>query len=191
MSGPGRGSNSTTRIRLQEIKSKLCCLIDNTGDLSGLLSSILAALQSGKDYESALVVDANGDNWLEIRIYNEDTGTFDDPVYFQSGSNTPGTPVAPISYINPNTYLATLVTNTNSSTRTPNFIRVTSSGTISPLVYDFSVANVGTADGTILGSTIKPGETINFSAGALNNTYAAGTISYDGTGTELIIIYNS
>jgi hypothetical protein len=38
---------------------------------------------------------------------------------------------------------------------------------------------------------IKPGETLNFGAGSLNNYYAASTIAYDGTGTELVIIYNS
>jgi hypothetical protein len=86
---------------------------------------------------------------------------------------------------------AQLVTNTTSVTRTPNLVRATGSGTIAPLVYDFSVSNVGSANGTILGGTIKPGETLNFTAGALNNSYAAGTISYNGTGTELVIIFNS
>jgi hypothetical protein len=75
--------------------------------------------------------------------------------------------------------------------RTPNLLRATGSGTIAVDVYDFSVANVGLANGIILGATIKPGETLNFGAGALNNYYAASTISYDGTGTELVIIYNS
>lgn len=76
-------------------------------------------------------------------------------------------------------------------TRTPNLLRVTGAGTIAPAVYDFSVSNVGTGNGSILGGTIKPGETLNFGAGALNNIYAAGSIAYDGTGTELVIIYNS
>lgn len=75
--------------------------------------------------------------------------------------------------------------------RTPALIRATGSGTIAPAVYDFSVSNVGSANGTILGQTIKPGETLNFGAGAVNNYYAAGTIAYNGTGTELVIIYNS
>lgn len=80
-----------------------------------------------------------------------------------------------------------------SKVRVPNIIRHTgpSAGTINVKVYDFSVANVGTANGTILGQTIKPGETLNFSAGAMNNFYAAGTITYNGTGTELVIIYNT
>lgn len=80
-----------------------------------------------------------------------------------------------------------------SKVRIPNIIRHSgpSGGTIAVKVYDFSVANVGTANGTILGQTIKPGETLNFSAGAMNNFYAAGTITYNGNGTELVIIYNT
>lgn len=164
-------------------------IVTNTDDVEPLLVQILAAIQAGTDYEAALVVDAAGVTWLEIRIW--DGTTFGAPVYYQAGSNTPGTPTAPITYINPNSYLAQLVSNTTSTTRTPVLLRATGSGTIAPLVYDFSVSNVGSANGTVLGGTIKPGETLNFGAGALNNSYAAGTIAYDGTGTELVIIYNS
>jgi hypothetical protein len=85
---------------------------DNTDTVEPLLAQILAAIQSGTDYEAALVVDANDVTWLEVRIWNTGTGTFDPPVYFQAGTNTPGTPLAPITYINPNTYLAQIVSNT-------------------------------------------------------------------------------
>lgn len=166
-------------------------IVANTDDVESYLAQILAAIQAGADYEAALVLDAADVTWLEIRIYNSSTGTFDPPVYYQAGSNVPGTPTAPITYINPNSYLAQLVSNTTSVTRTPVLLRATGAGTIAPLVYDFSVSNVGSANGSILGGTIKPGETLNFAAGALNNSYAAGTIAYDGTGTELVIIYNS
>lgn len=164
-------------------------VVANTDDVEALLVQILAAIQAGTDYEAALVVDAANVTWLEIRIWNGTT--FDPPVYYQAGSNVSGTPTFPITYINPNSYLAQLVSNTTSVTRTPVLLRVTGAGTIAPLVYDFSVSNVGSANGSILGGTIKPGETLNFGAGALNNSYAAATISYDGTGTELVIIYNS
>lgn len=56
-------------------------------------------------------------------------------------------------------------------------------------VYSFSVANVGTANGTVAGVTIKPGEILNYDAGALNNFFAAGSLTADGTGTELLISY--
>jgi hypothetical protein len=268
----GRDGNTRAKVTGQEELLVSVGSISPVADLAtettlksveNLSSLILAAIQAGTEYEAALVIDASDVTWLEIRVYNPDSGTFDSPVYYLAGSNTPGTPALPITYINPNTYLAQivsnttglatevtlglleakdfatettlallegkdfatettlsnldskitacdttnlatettllsvdsnaaqLVTNTTSVTRTPNLVRATGSGTIAPLVYDFSVSNVGSANGTILGGTIKPSETLNFTAGALNNSYAAGTISYDGTGTELVIIFNS
>lgn len=83
-----------------------------------------------------------------------------------------------------------LIALTGTYERTPNIVRATGIGTIAPVVYSFSVSNVGAANGTILGATIKPGETFNFSP-ELNNYYDANSITYDGTGTELVIIYNS
>jgi hypothetical protein len=80
-------------------------------------------------------------------------------------------------------------TNTTGVARTPNFIRVTNSGNLSgsaPL-YSVSVANVGLANGLVLGTSISPGEVLNFSADALNNYFTG--FSYDGTGTELLIIF--
>jgi hypothetical protein len=56
-------------------------------------------------------------------------------------------------------------------------------------VYSFSVANVGTANGTVAGVTIKPGEILNYDAGGINNYFAAGDLTADGTGTELLISY--
>ena len=49
-----------------------------------------------------------------------------------------------------------------------------------------SIANVGTANGTVNSVTLKPGETISFDPGALNNTLQA--VSYNATGTEFLII---
>jgi hypothetical protein len=191
----GKGTNMPWQLKMllgQECAcDNLTDITTNTGTANALLNQILAAIQAGADYEASLIVDANDVTWLEVRIYNPDTGTFDPPVYFQAGSNTPGTPVAPITYINPNSYLATLVTNTTSVQRTPNFIRSTGSGAIAVVTYSASVSNVGLGNGIILGGTIKPGETLNFDAGSLSNFYAANAFTYNGTGTELIIIYNS
>ena len=55
--------------------------------------------------------------------------------------------------------------------------------------YSASISNVGTADGTVKATTLKPGETVNFDAGAINNTLDA--IDYDATGTEFLIIFIS
>lgn len=56
-----------------------------------------------------------------------------------------------------------------------------------PTFYSVSVANVGSANGTVLGATIKPGEVLNFSADAINNFF--NSFAYNAAGTEFIIIY--
>jgi hypothetical protein len=80
-------------------------------------------------------------------------------------------------------------TNTTGVKRKPRFIRETSAGdliTFAP-IYSVSVANVGLANGLVLGTSISPGEIVNFSADALNNYFEE--FDYDGTGTELLIIF--
>lgn len=75
--------------------------------------------------------------------------------------------------------------------RTTGMLRPTGSGnvnTASATFYSVSVANVGSANGTVLsGVTIKPGEVLNFSADAINNFF--NSFAYNATGTEFIIIY--
>ena len=91
------------------------------------------------------------------------------------------------------TTLNTVVSNTTGAARTPNIIRTSASGnvnTVAATFYSVSVANVGTADGTILGGTIlKSGEILNFDSGSLNNTF--NSFAYDATGTEFIITFIS
>lgn len=86
---------------------------------------------------------------------------------------------------------STVVTNTTGVARTPGIIRPTNTSgnvnTVAATFYSVSVANVGLADGTVLGVTIKPGEVLNFSADALNNFFTS--FAYDATGTELVIIF--
>ena len=54
-------------------------IADNTDTVEPLLLQILNAIQAGTDYEAFLVVDNAGVNWLEIRIWNTGTGSFDPP----------------------------------------------------------------------------------------------------------------
>jgi len=75
------------------------------------------------------------------------------------------------------------------STRVPAAQRVTGAWTNADNVFSFSVANVGAANGTVLGATIKPGEIVNYDANGMNNYFAAGTVTANGTGTELLITY--
>jgi hypothetical protein len=77
--------------------------------------------------------------------------------------------------------------------RTPGILRPTTSGNVNTAAatfYSVSVANVGSANGTVLsGVTIKPGEVLNFSADAINNFFTS--FAYDATGTEFVITYIS
>lgn len=78
---------------------------------------------------------------------------------------------------------------TAGAARTTNILRPTTSGTVTAGKRSASFSNVGTANATIKGVTLKPGETVNFDAGAINNTLDA--IAYDATGSELLIIFIS
>jgi hypothetical protein len=87
--------------------------------------------------------------------------------------------------------LQVIETNTTGVARTPGIIRPSNSlGNLNTTVaafYSVSVANVGLADGSVLGTVIRPGEVLNFSADALNNFFTS--FAFDATGTEFIIIY--
>jgi hypothetical protein len=85
--------------------------------------------------------------------------------------------------------LLNVETNTTGVARTPNFLRPTGvSGTVVAGTFSMSFASVGTANATVGGMALKPGETINFDAGALNNTLGAVAYSTTTVGAELIII---
>jgi hypothetical protein len=80
--------------------------------------------------------------------------------------------------------------NTTGVARTPGIIRPTGAGNVNTVAANFfsvSVANVGLANGTVLGATIKPGEVLNFSGDALNNFFTS--FDYDATTTEFLITY--
>ena len=75
---------------------------------------------------------------------------------------------------------------TAGAAKTTAILRPTTSGTITAGKASVSIANVGSASGTVKGVTLKTGETVNFNAGGINNTLDA--IAYDATGTEYLII---
>lgn len=79
--------------------------------------------------------------------------------------------------------------------RTPEIISATGSGTIAVQIHNVSIANVGSAVGTITvnGTTVNlpVGAVINYDAGGNNNRFAVNKFSYNGTGTTLLIQYVS
>lgn len=84
-----------------------------------------------------------------------------------------------------------IASNQSNGNTTPNYVRVTDSGSIAAVTTSFSVKNIGNANGTFLGEVLKAGEpALNFDAGTYKS-YVANSITYDATGTEFLIIYNS
>lgn len=73
--------------------------------------------------------------------------------------------------------------------RTAGAIRVTGILINSDPMFSFSVANVGTGNGLVQGAIIKPGEIVNYDAGGVNNFFAGGSVTINGTGTELLVSY--
>jgi hypothetical protein len=81
-----------------------------------------------------------------------------------------------------------ITVDSNAAIRTPTILRTTANSMVSPGVYSASFASVGTANATVGGIILKPGETINFDAGGINNTLAAITYDASTAGAELLII---
>lgn len=68
---------------------------------------------------------------------------------------------------------------------TPVMLWTTAAGTVAAGAHAVSVANMGNANGTLLGAVLKPSEIIDFKPSNINATLAA--IAYDATGTEFLI----
>lgn len=71
-----------------------------------------------------------------------------------------------------------------SAVQTPSLTRVTDSGSVAEGATSVNVFNAGGADATVAGDTIKQGESVPFVAA---DGKVLGAISYNGTGTELVI----
>lgn len=83
--------------------------------------------------------------------------------------------------------LNALTGTTNGQLRRPFYLSATGAGNTPQDVYSFSIANVGSANGIVDGQVLPTGATINYDAGAMNNTLAP--LSYDATGTRFIITW--
>ena len=135
-----KGNNFPWQLKMLQGQQCACDYLKeidlNTDQVEPLLVQILTAIQNGTDYEAMLVVDNAGLTWLEIRIWNGTT--FDPPVYYLAGSNIPGIPTAPITYINPNSYLAQIVSYTSNlvsiEAGTPNALGQTTMAASMPVV---------------------------------------------------------
>lgn len=82
----------------------------------------------------------------------------------------------------------TLANNQLGVVRTPTILRTSASSSVAAGTFSMSFASVGTANATVGGTILQPGETINFDAGAINNTLGAVVYDSSAVGAELLII---
>ena len=110
------------------------------------------------------------------------TGTVISTLWFNETTGLTLAPPPPIIDLTPYTPPLSLPT----VIRTPGLTRVTGVGSILAGARSVSVFNSGVANGVIIGQSIRPGETLTWTAGGQSDTLSVMT--YDGTGTELTII---
>lgn len=93
-----QGNNFPWQLRMllgqQCACDQLTEIAGNTDQVEFLLTAILTTLQSGTEYEAKFVLDTCDANkiYLEVRVWNTDTGTWGPITYYIPGSSTPVTP---------------------------------------------------------------------------------------------------
>lgn len=169
--------------------------------LEGIINAINTTAEA-QEYEAKVVnINCTGDPftgdrlYLEVRVFDVDTGQFNTPVYYLPGDDTEYLltdfatctityPDADVPYTlgqkdMANSVPVTIANDQEGIVVTPSLSRPTTSGTVTAGARSVSIANVGVEDGEVLGETLAPGETITFDAGAVNNSL--GAIAYDPT----------
>ena len=114
------------------------------GATEATLQLVLTAIQLGSEFEARLVEDALSVTWLEVRTWNTSGGTWNPPLYYPAGSNTPGSPTLPVTYINNSSVLATIASNT------------TGLATQTTLLALFNKIIIDTDDGAIATDQVLP-----------------------------------
>ena len=71
------------------------------------------------------------------------------------------------------------------SVETPGYSRVSDSSSLATGFFSIAVANVGGADGTLLGTTLPAGDTVRLCAKTGNTL---GAVAYNATGTTFAIV---
>lgn len=211
-----KGSNFNYELKvlqgLQCACDQLKAINIDTDDLEQLLADLIAELQAGIDVTvvngagaSAVNIQDGGNSITVDGSVSVTNGAGASAVNIQDGGNSitvDGTvavsslpAVSILSLPNEgqqtmaNSISVALASNQAGVQRTPTFLRpANTSGTISAGTYSMSFANVGTINATVGGITLKPGETISFDAGAVNNTLGSVAYNATGAGGELLII---
>jgi hypothetical protein len=174
------------------------------------LLSVLSALQNGQEFEQQLVIDNNSDTYVQIRIWNTDTHSFEAPVYYNA-AGVLSAPIPPLTLVNPqfvlddmlielqsiNTTLATYSRNTGVATADTlrvveatkdtahTLVTDTAAGTVAAGYKSVTLANIGGANAIIDGNVIPAGVVITLPFNPSGSYTTA--VNYDATGTTLLI----
>lgn len=151
-------------------------------NIKDAVDALAAIAASSQDYEAKIVVDAAGDTFQEVRIYNPDTGTWESPIYYKAGETVTSTPVAPI------TYLTKVILPTGTQTPIVNKETGTNTTIADNLFYSVSIANIGPDaidfDNGATNAAIDPGVEVSFTAetgkklGGITITAGSGSSVY-------------
>lgn len=185
-----KGSNFNYELKvlqgLQCACDQLKAINIDTDDLEQLLADLIAELQAGID---VTVINGAGASAVNIQDGGNSI-TVDGTV---AVSSLPAVSISALpnegQQTMANSISVALASDQAGVQRTPTFLRPAGlSGTIPAGRYSMSFANVGTINATVGGITLKPGETISFDAGAVNNTLGSVAYNATGAGGELLII---
>ncbi len=191
------GSSSVANLKSQGNKGnnmpfQLGSLLAQKQTTDAIISGFsgLITMLGTREYEAKLVQDSAGTpiTWLEVRVYNTDTGIFDPPIYFLAGSTVPGAPTLPIRYLNDTTILSTIASNTTAVTGVvTSLTRVTGAGagSVAAGKRTISFFNAGAADTNVNGAVLEAGELVTYPELSNRDLYAA--IAYDALTSELLI----
>lgn len=125
----------------------------STSGGSGTLTSILASLQAGREFESRLVKDNAGVLWNEIRFMDTDTGVF--TVQHLDASGTAGSPSLPVTFVDSTATLASILTKNTEIETTANAIETLNTSILA------DTAAIDTATAAINTNTATLGVTAN------------------------------
>lgn len=172
-----KGNNFPWQLKMLQGLQCICDEVKeiniDTDDLEQLLADLIAELAAGINVN---VTNGTGTAAVNIRDGGNSITVDATSLPLPTGAATEVT-------------LAAVNTKLTSAARTPNILTDVGVGLTPTGIYSFSIANVGTAAGLVNGQSVPAGVTINFDAGALNNTL--NSLPYNASGTTFIITWIS
>ena len=120
----------------------------STSSGSATLTSILASLQAGREFESRLVKDASSVIWNEIRYMDTDTGAF--TVEYRDAAGATGTPTGSVTFVESTATLASILAKNTEIETTANAIETSNAAILlDTAAIDTATAAINTNTATL------------------------------------------